>query len=125
MALARNKEEPVFAKKGMSMTAPLHHAASTNDMETLNTRMVNTPDDPFDPDPYYGDLRETPLMLASYNGSLEAVKKFCEFPCEPIKENKNKENCLHYASMQVSERSEENNKCYHFRTPRRGNREPS
>ena len=93
----KNSNEATFVKKGLSISAPLHHAAANNDMVFLESKMVNTPELPFDPDPVFGDLKETPLMLASYFGCFEAVKKLCEFPCEVYKENKNKENSLFYA----------------------------
>lgn len=94
------RDGPIYAKKGMTMTAPLHFAATTNDLESLDNKMVNTPDDPYNPDPVYGELQETPLMLACYSGALDAVKKISTFPCDIYKENKNKENCLHYACQQ-------------------------
>jgi len=93
----QNPSAAATNRKGLALASPLHHAAQINDIEFLQKMMVNEPGSPFNPDQFYGEMEETILMFAAYNGSMECIKWLCEFPCDIYKLNKHKENCLHYA----------------------------
>ena len=66
-------------------------------MDIVKQHLISDEDYPINEK--YGEVEESPLMFACYNGHLDIVRTLCEYPANIYAINANYENCMHFACV--------------------------
>ncbi|GMH49972.1 hypothetical protein TL16_g00661 [Triparma laevis f. inornata] len=94
--LVRAKDREKKKEKGLR-GFPFHLACANNRLDIVKSHLLS--DDNYDINERFGEVQESPLMYACYNGHLNVVKALCNYPCDVYARNSNFENCMHSACV--------------------------
>ncbi|GMH77069.1 hypothetical protein TrST_g4088 [Triparma strigata] len=94
--LVRAKDREKKREKGLR-GFPFHLACANNRLDLVKSSLLS--DENYDINERFGEVQETPLMFACYNGHLNIVKALCNYPCDVYATSANLENCMHSACV--------------------------
>eukprot|EP00518_Triparma_eleuthera_P018299 CAMPEP_0197558898 /NCGR_PEP_ID=MMETSP1320-20131121/20178_1 /TAXON_ID=91990 /ORGANISM="Bolidomonas sp., Strain RCC2347" /LENGTH=394 /DNA_ID=CAMNT_0043120267 /DNA_START=105 /DNA_END=1286 /DNA_ORIENTATION=- len=94
--LKRKKDRVEKKEKGLR-GYPFHLACANNRLDLVKGALLS--DENYDINEKFGDVEESPLMFACYNGHIEIVRTLCHYPCNIYQVDSSSQNALHMACV--------------------------